>query len=206
MIHSIGRGIQQLCTDYSSLQSANITKLIRREERTNSSGEGNHVTRSPPGNSEGDDGLEAVEPVELRREPRPRLSLALRRRDPLLLGGLLILGYRVHLMRLRLPGGGGPPRQPRGEEPGRGDVRRRWAQDGEGQDLVHGQSRTTAAADQNRQKRDRMWRSFLLLGNWTDRLLGGFWRALACSYVWCARALACLLGLLACCSASRWGF
>ena len=72
------------------------------------------MSRGAPRNSEGDDGLEAVEPVELRREPRPRLSLALRRRDPrrapLLLGGLLILRCRVHLRRLRLPGGGGPPR------------------------------------------------------------------------------------------------
>jgi len=36
------------------------------------------MSRGAPRNSEGDDGLEAVEPVELRREPRPRLSLALR--------------------------------------------------------------------------------------------------------------------------------
>lgn len=89
------------------------------------------------------DGLEAVDPVELRREPREerrRLVLAAAvavgaRRAALLLP--VPLPRRLRGVSLAAPAP--PPRQPGGgERPGAGgDVGRRRAQDREGQHLVH---------------------------------------------------------------------
>jgi hypothetical protein len=127
--------IQQVCTDYSSpspFHSATTPKKKKRQEP---------IQEKTPRSSGRDDGLEAVEPVELGREPRPRLPPALGRRGPLV--GRLLLPRRWRRVR-RGPGprgGRAPPREPGGRgggEAGRGDVRRRRAQDGEGQDLVHG--------------------------------------------------------------------
>lgn len=136
VIHSLfGCGIQY----NRSVQITHRHRLLTWRPHPQNKKKGQErIQEEAPRSSGGDDGLEAVEPVELGREPRPRLPPALGRRGPLV-GRLLLPRRWRRVGRSRL--GPRPPREPGGRgggEAGRGDVRRRRAQDGEGQDLVHG--------------------------------------------------------------------
>lgn len=110
------------------------------------------------------DGLEAVDPVELRGEPRwqgrrfawPPPLFPLRRRAPL--PALLLLRRlppAIHRLVIRLP----PPRQPSPVATG-GNVRRRRAQDRECQHLVHHRRRRRRDRTTSRRKTWRVGLNF----------------------------------------------